>query len=128
MTPKFLSYRRWLAADARNRVVRTILQGVAATIVVPALDAGLQVVNDAVGGAITGHGFDWRQVGMSALLAAVTTATMAIAAYLHRVKLDPSGLPSAAPPPAPVTGATPASSDPPVAPGGVIRRDGPTVV
>lgn len=114
MTSKFLSYRRWLAADARNRFLRTLLQGIVAVVLVPVGDAVVQVLQAALADAVVSHRFDWRQVGMSALVAAGTAATMAIAAYLHRLKLDPSGLPSATPPPAPVTAATPASTDPPL--------------
>lgn len=104
-------YRQWLQSDARNRAWRTLLQGALATILVPAADAAFQVIQGAVADAVTGHGFDWRQVGTSALLAAGTAVTMAVAAYLHRLKLDPSGVPSAQPTPQPVGPATPASSD-----------------
>ena len=104
-------YWAWLHNDARNRVLRTLLQGAVAVLVIPAADAVVQVVQGALADAVTGHGFDWRQVAVSAGLAAGTAVTMAVAAYLHRVKLDPSGIPSAAPPPQPVGPASPASSD-----------------
>lgn len=105
-------WRRWLLSDARNRALRTLLQGIVATILVPVGDALVQVLQAAVADAAVSHRFDWHQVLASAVVAAGTAATMAIAAYLHRLKLDPSGVPSAAPPPAPVTGASPASVDP----------------
>lgn len=104
---------QWLRSDARNRAWRTILQGLVAVLLVPVGDAVVQVLQAAVADAALSHRFDWRQVLVSAVVAAGTAATMAIAAYLHRLKLDPSGVPSAEPPPAPVTGATPASTDPP---------------
>lgn len=102
-------YRAWLADDARNRAWRTLLQGIAATVVVPAADAFVQVVQSAVADSVVSYRFDWRQVGVSAAVAAGTAVTMAVAAYLHRLKLDPSGVPSAAPPPQPVGPASPAS-------------------
>lgn len=107
------AWLRWLRNDARNRALRTLLQGIAAVVLVPAGDAVVQVLQAAVADAALSHRFDWHQVLTSAVVAAGTAATMAVAAYLHRLKLDPSGVPSAAPPPAPVTGATPASVDPP---------------
>jgi hypothetical protein len=115
VTPRFLSYRRWLAADARNRALRTVLQGVVAVVLVPVGDAVVQVLQAAFADAVVSHRFDWHQVLTSALVAAGTAATMAVAAYLHRLKLDPTGIPSAAPPPAPVTAKSPASVDPPPA-------------
>jgi len=92
---------RWLKLDAGNRAWRTILQGLLVTIVLPALVAGFQVLQNAV---TDGGPVDWTQVRDTALKAAVTAAMMAVAAYLHRIRLDPSPIPSAQPPrPAGVT-------------------------
>lgn len=96
----------WLRRDALNRAWRTILQGLMAVVILPALDAGLQAV---VHAATDGGPIDWRRVAALAITAAVTAATMSIAAYLHRLKLDPSAIPSAQPPRPP---GTPASTAP----------------
>jgi len=113
LTQRWRTFRQWLAADARNRALRTVLQGIVAVVLVPVGDAVIQVLQGALGDAVAGKGFDWHQVLASALVAAGTAAVMAISAYLHRLKLDPSPIPSAEPPVPPVGPATPASSDPP---------------
>lgn len=88
----------WLKADARNRAWRTILQGIAATVGFAALDAVVQVYQGAATDALHGKAMDWTHVAGTAKYAAVTAALMAVAAYLHRRKLDPSRIPSAVPP------------------------------
>lgn len=99
--------RRWLRLDALNRAWRTVLQGLVVAVLFPALDAGVQVVRAAAQGALDGQSVDWGDVRTRALMAAATGALMAIAAYVHRAKVDPSSIPSALPPapPAPPAGA-----------------------
>lgn len=99
----------WLKRDAWNRVWRTILQTAALVVVAPAVDAAVQVVKLAAADAAVGNGFDWNQVGRTALSAAVMGASMSVLAYLHRRFLDPSSIPSGQPP------------EPPRATGGPIR-------
>jgi len=96
--------RRWLKIDALNRAWRTVLQGI--------VTAALGAAGDAVLQAIQGGQFNAAQVGRTALYAAGTAAVMAILAYLHRAKLDPSSIPSGQPP-APPVGTAPATSVPP---------------
>lgn len=96
-----------LRKDGRNRAWRTFLQALAATVLIPAGDAALQVLERDLLATAAGKPFDWREVAASAGLAFATGAVMAGLAYLHRVKLDPSPIPSAVPPP-PVTVGTPA--------------------
>lgn len=98
--------RQWLKIDALNRAWRTVLQGIVTAALGAAGDAVLQALRD------TGHPFDWRQVGSTALYAAGTAGVMAILAYLHRAGIDPSRIPSAQPP-APPTGSAPATTPPP---------------
>ena len=86
---------RWLKADGRNRAWRTVLQGVAAVVLIPAADAALQVLIDAL---THGGPFDWGRTATLAGISALTAATMALAAYLHRTVVDPSPVPSAEPP------------------------------
>lgn len=97
-----MGFRKWLKRDALNRAWRTVLQFVAAVIVVPAGDAIIQVVQRAVIDSMAGKPMDWGQVAASARWGAVYGVTVALLAYLHRAKLDPSPIPSAqptAPPP-----------------------------
>ena len=89
---------RWLKLDALNRAWRTLLQGVLMVVIVPAVDAGIQVVQREALGMWAGQGFDLHRLGIAAGTAATTAAGMAITAYLHRLKLDPSSIPSAQPP------------------------------
>jgi hypothetical protein len=84
----------WLRSDAQNRAFRTLLQGVAVTVILPALDAALQVLTRALGSG----SFSWSQVGGLAATAALTAGGMSVAAYVHRMVLDPSSIPSAPPP------------------------------
>jgi hypothetical protein len=86
----------WLRRDAVNRVWRTLLQGVAVTVVLPALDAALQALVQAL--TTGGAGFSWGQVAGLAGTSALTAASMAVAAYVHRMVVDPSSIPSAPPP------------------------------
>lgn len=103
------SWRRWLRIDALNRAWRTVLQGIAAT----ALGAAGDVVLQAVQKSWFDHAhLDWKQVGHTAAYTAGTSALMAILAYLHRAKLDPSAIPSAQPP-APPVGSAPATTPAP---------------
>jgi hypothetical protein len=96
----------WLRIDALNRAWRTVLQGIVAS----ALTAGGDVVLQAVQKSWFDHqALNWGQVGRTALYTAGTTALMAVLAYLHRAKLDPTSIPSAVPP-APPIGSAPATS------------------
>lgn len=89
--------RKWLKLDAQNRSWRTLLQGVVAVVIVPALVAVFGVIQQAIeSDGISG--IDWNQVGDNAFKAGITAAVMAVLAYLHRAKLDPSAIPSAQPP------------------------------
>jgi len=90
--------KNWLKRDALNRAWRAILQTLGAVVVIPAGTAGLQYVQMAMAGAATGDGFDWSAVGHSALWSAGVGAVISVLAYLHRMKLDPSWIPSAEPP------------------------------
>ena len=91
----------WLKKDALNRAWRVILQTVGAVIVIPAGDAALQVVKLALIDAASGKTFDWEQVATSAKWSALVGVVISVLAYLHRMKLDPSWIPSATPPEAP---------------------------
>lgn len=93
-----LTGRRWLKTDALNRAWRTVLQGLVVTVAATAGDAAIQVVQTALVDAVGGAGFDWREVATTAVYAAGTAAAMALAAYVHRYRVDPSGIPSALPP------------------------------
>lgn len=89
----------WLRVDALNRSWRTVLQGIVAT----ALGAAGDVVLQAVQKSMFEHtSLDWAQVGHTALYTGGTAALMAILAYLHRAKLDPSSIPSGRPPSPPI--------------------------
>ncbi len=99
--------RQWLRADGKNRAWRTILQGIGAVILVPASDAGVQVVQHELLGMFRGQPFDVRRTAITAGVAAASAALMAYEAYIHRTKVDPSPAPSAAPP-APPPGVSPA--------------------
>jgi hypothetical protein len=94
-----MNIRQWLKADARNRAWRTLLQFVGAVVIVPAGDAVLQVVSRAVVDSMAGKAFSWAEVGTAAKFGAAYAVTVAMLAYLHRAKLDPSPIPSATPPP-----------------------------
>jgi hypothetical protein len=96
--------QRWLKLDALNRAWRTVLQGLAVTVLGAAGDAAIQAVHAGLQQAAGGQSVDWTQVRTTALYAAGTAALMAIAAYIHRAKLDPSPIPSAQPPAPPARG------------------------
>lgn len=97
--------KSWLKRDALNRSWRTILQTIVLVVVAPAADAALQVGQRALVESMMGQPFNWHEVGRTALYAAGSGAAMAILAYIHRTKLDPSPLPSAEPPaPTPTPG------------------------
>ena len=83
--------------DARNRSLRTVMQGAAVVGILAAATALLDWLE-------AGE-FSWRTLGVSA----ITAALGAVLAYLHRTVLDPSGLPSAVPP---VDPGPPATVDP----------------
>jgi hypothetical protein len=89
---------KWLKTDALNRAWRTVLQGLVVTAAAAAGDAAVQVVQKALADAVAGHGFDWRELATTAVYAAGTAALMAVAAFVHRYKIDPSPVPSALPP------------------------------
>lgn len=78
--------RAVLAADALNRVWRTCLQGIVAAALIGAAAA----IHD----ALTAGRTDYRAIGY----AGITAAVMAGLAAVQRYWLDPSRLPSAAPP------------------------------
>lgn len=91
----------WLQADGANRAWRTVLQGIAASALTAAGDVVLQAVRDS---ALSGAGIDVRQVLTTAGYTAGTSVLIAVLAYLHRVQVDPSAVPSAQPPdPLPAT-------------------------
>lgn len=93
-----LAGRRWLRLDALNRVWRTVLQGLVVTVLSAAGDAAIQVGRAALEDAAGGRAVDWRQVAITAAYAAGTAALMAVTAYVHRTRVDPSPIPSAQPP------------------------------
>jgi hypothetical protein len=101
-------FRKWLKVDALNRAWRTVLQGIATAALGAAGDSVLQAIQ------LAQHGgrFEWRAVAGTAAGAASTAAVMAVLAYIHRAKIDPSAIPSAQPP-APPVGNAPATTPPP---------------
>lgn len=86
---------RFLKRDAKNRAWRTVLQGFVAIILVPALDAALQVFVSAM---TSGAGFDLQRTAVAAGVSAMTVSIVALSAYVHRMKIDGSSIPSATPP------------------------------
>lgn len=97
--------RSWLKRDALNRAWRTILQTLMLVVLAPAGDAAIQVGQRALVESMMGQPVDWSHVGRTALYAAGSGAAMAVLAYIHRTKLDPSSIPSAQPPaPTPTPG------------------------
>lgn len=93
----------WLKRDALNRAWRVIMQTLVAVVVVPALIGVFHVLQFAVADGAGSQGYDWTAVGHDMLRAALTGAVISVAAFLHRLKLDPSRWPSAAPPLPPAT-------------------------
>lgn len=100
-----------LRLDALVRTGRTLLVGAAVT----GGAAAVEVVRAAIASDVE---FSPTRVAVTAL----TAAAMAIAAYLHRTALDPTGVPSATPPPAPPGGFM--SNDPGPAAGWFDPADG----
>lgn len=99
LTPRSnASVRRWLKLDALNRAWRTVIQGLIVTVLGAAGDAVIQVMQRALVEGTKTHHMDWTEVRTTAAYAAGTAAAMALAAYIHRAKVDPSALPSAPPP------------------------------
>lgn len=88
----------WLKADARNRMARAGLQALVAFVLIPTMDAALQVMQHIAVDTAAGRPFDWQRTGTVMLVSAVTGAVIAVLSYLHRLKLDPSSIPSALPP------------------------------
>lgn len=89
---------KWLKRDALNRAWRTILQTLGAVVLIPAGDAALQVLKLALIDAAAGKAFDWTSVMTSAKWSAGVGVVLSVLAYIHRLKLDPSPIPSAQPP------------------------------
>lgn len=89
---------RFLRTDGINRAWRTFMQGVGAVVLAAAGDAVLQVLQKALVQGATTHRFDWAEVGVTSLYTGGTAAVMALLAYLHRTRVDPSPIPSAQPP------------------------------
>lgn len=85
----------WLTRDARNRAARTLAQGLVVVVVLPGLDAALQAAVTAV--TAGGH-VDWGRTGAVALTAAAGAVLMSATAYVHRLRVDPAGVPSMEPP------------------------------
>ncbi len=92
---------RWLHDDARNRAWRTFLHSIVAAALLGGLDAGGQLLRDGLSQTMAGQSVDWRQVGVTMGVGALMALLTPALAYAHRVELDPSRLPSAAPPPPP---------------------------
>lgn len=95
--------RWWLRLDGLNRAWRTVLQGAVAAGLTAGGDVLLQVIMD---DALNGRPVDWGQTGTRAAWTAGAAVLMAILAYLHRTRVDPTSVPSAQPP-APQTMPTP---------------------
>lgn len=89
---------KWLKRDALNRAWRTFMHSIGAAAIIGAVDAVIQVVVNALSVSATGAEVDWKQVATLAGSAALTAAVTPVLAYLHRLKLDPSPIPSATPP------------------------------
>jgi hypothetical protein len=112
MAPTKAQLRAWLRVDALNRAWRTVLQG----IVTAALGAASDVILQGIQTSWFDHApLDWHEVWRTAYRAAGTAAVMAVLAYFHRAKIDPTGIPSAQPPAPPPGAATnpPATTPPP---------------
>lgn len=89
---------KWLKADAINRAWRTFMHSVGAAVVIAVIDAVGQVLVNALSVAARGALVDWGQVWHLAGAAALTAIVAPVLAYLHRMVLDPSPVPSAVPP------------------------------
>ncbi len=88
----------WLKKDARNRAFRALLQAIVATILIPAGDAAVQVVQRALIDSMAGQPLNWQHVGISALYSAGVGITISVLSYIHRAKIDQTMIPSAPPP------------------------------
>lgn len=77
-----------LKKDAKNRALRTWLQGLVVTL----FTAVAPIIHQAVSGGV--ENASWKLLGFAVLNAAL----LALLAYVHRTLIDPSGLPSASPP------------------------------
>lgn len=90
----------WLKKDAVNRALRTFWQAVGATILAGLGDVAYQVLDYYLASA-AGKVVDWHEVWALTEKAAILAVVMPVLAYLHRTRLDPSGVPSLTPPAAP---------------------------
>lgn len=95
MARRTIAAHRQLVADARNRALRSTLQSAAAAGVVILITTAVSLAG--------GGSFSWPAL-RGALAVAVLTP---IAAAVHRLYVDPSGLPSATPPTDTVEAPTP---------------------
>jgi hypothetical protein len=94
-------FARYLKRDAVNRAVRTFAHSIIAAALVAALDAIVQVVASALTAKAGGATVNWHEVYNAAKLAGATALFAPLVAYIHRLKIDPSPIPSL-PPPTPV--------------------------
>lgn len=90
-----------LRADAANRSLRTALQGLAFTVLTAIVLVLVPIFSSADGW----DDFDWKLIGFSV----VQAVAMAVFAYVMRLKLDSSGVPTPLPPADP---GPPADPDP----------------
>lgn len=88
----------WLKLDAQNRALRSLLQAAAVSVFMAVVDTVIQAVQIWAGGA----SWDWHELGDTTAKTAVMAGLLPVAAYLHRLRVDPSLLPSAEPPPPPI--------------------------
>lgn len=90
-----------ITADARNRALRTFLQGLAFDVVAALAAVVVEVVTEAPAG------IPWAVLGLSLVKTLIVTA----AAYVMRAKLDPSSFPTPLPPADPGPPAEPEPTD-----------------
>ncbi len=109
----------YVKVDARNRSLRTVLQGAVATVLIAAVTAAIEVTRQ----AITNDQANFKATLTVAGMAALTAGLTALLSYLHRTMVDASPVPSA-PPPMPPPGAAPASVASGSIPGGGASRKG----
>ena len=116
-----------LTADARNRALRTFLQGLAWDVLVAVAVVVYTVVTT------SGDRIAWGLLGASI----VKTLLVTVASYVMRAKLDPSGMPTPLPPadPGPPADETPelaptvqARTDEPATVQGLVAQDPPTTL
>lgn len=84
-----------IKTDAKNRAVRTILQGFVAAVLLGAGEAVRQALTEAASGSVQ---LDFGQTAKVAALGALFAGLMAGLSYLHRTVVDPSPIPSVPPP------------------------------